>query len=332
MPTASERRTAVRQFYLPVIFADFYFPWSLLLPVALALVPWRRLAVLAHGTWAGTAGGDAPPSAHPNSACSSACGSALIVAFFSVSRAQQDLYVLPFIPAGAALVGGVVAHALGVPQPDRLARWTRGALFVMIGSLALLGAAAVVLLGVMDGPLKLAGGPAAGAALLVAALIAWVALMRRALRAALVASLAGVLAVLWTLVLVGLPDFERYKPVPKLAAAIRSQPVPASRVGTYRVAVPSLVFYLQRHVDQMFDEQQLREFFAGDGPRYCVIPETDYDRVKGVLPMATRIVTTAQRAEARFRDSDAGRSGTATPPADHHRPLRKSVPVFESRK
>ena len=28
-------------FYLPVVFADLYFPWSLLLPLALVLVPWR---------------------------------------------------------------------------------------------------------------------------------------------------------------------------------------------------------------------------------------------------------------------------------------------------
>jgi hypothetical protein len=67
---------------------------------------------------------------------------------------------------------------------------------------------------------------------------------------------AGVTVVSWILVLVSLPDFERYKPVPKLAAVVEAQPVRADRVGTFKVAAPSLVFYLRRHVDQMVDDRQ----------------------------------------------------------------------------
>ena len=91
-------------FYLPVVFADLYFPWSLLLPAALALVPWKRAARGEAGGPAAIGGGDAAPRAR----LLLGLWIVVIVVFFSLSKGQQDLYVLPFVVAGAALVGGVL--------------------------------------------------------------------------------------------------------------------------------------------------------------------------------------------------------------------------------
>jgi 4-amino-4-deoxy-L-arabinose transferase-like glycosyltransferase len=289
-------------FYLPVVFADFYFPWSLVLPVALTRVPWRRLAMWrppASGGERGDAGAAASPA---DVRLLLGLWIAVIVAFFSFSRGQQDLYVLPFVPAAAALVGGVVAALLDGTASPALARWTRGALVVMAALLAVLGLAALVFFGWANVPVHLAGGATAGVVLFATAAAAAVLLARRAYAPGAVTALVGVAAVLWVMVVVGLPDFERYKPVPRLAAAIVSQEATAVRVGTYRVATPSLVFYLQRHIDQMFDERQLQEFLAVDEPRYCVIRDTDYRAVRDLLQVRTRIVASAPRLDTRLHE------------------------------
>jgi 4-amino-4-deoxy-L-arabinose transferase-like glycosyltransferase len=289
-------------FYLPVVFADFYFPWSIVLPVALALVPWRRLAV-----WRKPASGIDPAAA--GAAASPAdvrlllgLWIAVIVGFFSLSRGQQDLYVLPFVPAAAALVGGAAASLFGGTASEALARWIRAALIVMAVVLAALGLIALVFFGRAGAPVRLAGGSVAGAALFAAAVAAGVVLARRAYAAGVLTAFTGVVAVIWMMVIVGLPDFERYKPVPRLAAAIQSQDMPAARVGTYRVSAPSLVFYLRRHVDQMFDPRQLQDYLAVDEPRYCVIRDTDYRAVRDQLPTGTRVVASAPRLDIRFEE------------------------------
>jgi 4-amino-4-deoxy-L-arabinose transferase-like glycosyltransferase len=91
-------------FYLPVVFADLYFPWSLLLPAALALVPWGGIA---RGSVASPASA-APAALMGRARLLLGLWIVVIVAFFSLSNGQQDLYVLPFVVAGAALVGGLL--------------------------------------------------------------------------------------------------------------------------------------------------------------------------------------------------------------------------------
>ena len=84
-------------FYIPVMLADL-FPWSLMIPVAL----WwairgeqqdrvARLLIV----WI-----------------------AAIVVFFSLSGTKEDLYILPIVPAEAALIGAMLARAIE-GAPDR---------------------------------------------------------------------------------------------------------------------------------------------------------------------------------------------------------------------
>jgi 4-amino-4-deoxy-L-arabinose transferase-like glycosyltransferase len=288
-------------FYLPVVFTDLYFPWSLLLPVGLAFVPWRRLARIR--CWREIWGsGAVSPLTQTDIRFLLGLWIALIVVFYSLSRGQQDLYVLPFVTAGAALVGGVLAGMIEGTLSPRRARWARGLAFVMLAVMLVLGLVTVWLLYDQGGPLYIVGGWPSGIVLAVAAVAALVCLARDRRMAATLVSLGGVLAVLWVVVLVALPGFERYKPVPILAEAISAAPVQAQRVGVYRFAAPSLVFYLRRHVEEMFDADQLHAFLKRGGGGYCLIRGNDYAAIKDTLPVPTRIVATAPRFDIRLDD------------------------------
>ena len=112
---------------------------------------------------------------------------------------------------------------------------------------------------------------------------------------------AALAVAVWILVVVSLPDFERYKPVPKLAAVIESLPARPDRVGIYRVPAPSMVFYLRRHVEQMFDERQLTEFFTRPGDAYCLMHDDDYAEVRAALGLPLRVAADAPRIDAQLR-------------------------------
>jgi 4-amino-4-deoxy-L-arabinose transferase-like glycosyltransferase len=227
---------------------------------------------------------------------------ALIVGFYSASQAQQDLYVLPFIPAGAALVCGLLDGLLGGTLSPALRRWTIGGLGLMLGALTVLGIGSAWLIGGSGNPITLAGVRPAGIVVAIGSVGALVLLARRRPTASLAAAVASVTVVLWLLVIVAMPDFERYKPVPHLARAIEAADPPAVRVATYRYATPSLVFYLRRHVDELLDEQQLVGFFAQFPGGYCVMRAEDYPTAQRVLGVPTRVVADTPRFDIKLPD------------------------------
>lgn len=288
-------------FYLPVVFTDLFFPWSLVLPVAFALVPWRRLA--AWPGWRGLFAGDVAAAVAPaDLRLLLGLWITLIVAFYSASNAQQDLYVLPFIAAAAALVGGALDGLLAGTASPRLARWTRGAFAAMLAVLAALGGVGLWFLGGSGGPIQIAGIVPAGVLLAAGSAAALLWLWRGSAAGSVAVAAGALTAVLWILVLVALPDFERYKPVPKLARVVAALPTPAARVGMYMVPAPSFVFYLRRHVDQMFDVDQLAGFFARGPGAYCLMHDDDYERVRDRLGVPLRVVADEPRLAGRLTD------------------------------
>ncbi len=78
-------------------------------------------------------------------------------------------------------------------------------------------------------------------------------------RAAFAAVLVAVVTLNWAFVVRVLPSFERYKPVPSLSAVIRERLGPGDEVVHYNVALPSMVFYLRRHIDVLFDREAFLE-------------------------------------------------------------------------
>ncbi|HNV03870.1 MAG TPA: glycosyltransferase family 39 protein [Vicinamibacterales bacterium] len=289
-------------FYLPVVLGDFYFPWSLLLPAAFALVPWR--SVLAGRGWARIWGGPGAegPVAPERVRLLLGLWIILIVAFFSLSNGQQDLYVLPFVTAAAPLVGGLVAAWAGsrlTGRLDRVATWSVAAIAV---ALAAAGAGVAWFVGRPGGRIHLAGALATGGVLIIGGAAALAALKRHARAVAAIGLAAAAILSLWIIVIRSLPDYERYQPVPQLARVIRAGTGPAPAVATYLVAAPSLVFYLNRHVHQLFDREQLHAFLRANPSGLCLMTDDEYAAVRESLPVPTHVVASAPRMGSKLVD------------------------------
>jgi 4-amino-4-deoxy-L-arabinose transferase-like glycosyltransferase len=253
-------------FYVPVMLADL-FPWSLLIPAAL----WWGVRERANNVvrlllvWV-----------------------AAIVVFFSFSGTKEDLYVLPIVTAEAALIGAMIAAA--IPRA-RLASASvaRPALLATAGVLVIAGAAMVWVFGVSH-RYALQGATFIGVAAVVGGLMAAVAAGRGRMFGA-TAVVGGAVAVIsWCIVLCSLPDFERYKPVRPFAAIIRARASEEGIVGSYKFALPSMVFYLNRPIMEVELPDHLRVTFRSSSDVYFVMPEDEYLDVKDRLPVPTYVL------------------------------------------
>jgi 4-amino-4-deoxy-L-arabinose transferase-like glycosyltransferase len=261
-------------FYLPVVFSDS-FPWSAFL-IAAAVAGWRsrrstmeeagvsRLRLLLW-LWIG-----------------------VIVAFFTLSAAKQDLYVFPIVPAVAALAGVVIAR--GLAQDPRAAKAIRTTA-VVVGLVVAVIAAGVVYLfrrdGIgysLDGALLTGFVGIAGGATVAALALAY------RLRAALVAIAATFVVLNWVFVLWVLPSFEAYKPSPGFARTLAPRLGPEAVVATYDEALPSLVFYLRRRVEQLFEEERLVALMQGRRPAYAILSRDNYGALADEIGTTTCIL------------------------------------------
>ena len=252
-------------FYLPVMLADL-FPWSALIPAAIWWAARRkfqdriaRLLII----WIST-----------------------IVVFFSLSGTKEDLYILPIVAAEAALIGAMLSAAMeGAPA----ARPAAGAAAVA-GGLLLIAGAGLLWAFAVSGRYSLSGATLAGAAA-VAGGVAGGGLALRGRAVAAVAAIASAVVVIgWTIVLCALPDFERYKPVRPFADIIRARASEGAIVGSYRFALPSMVFYLNRPVMEVIVPDHLRSVFHSSGDVYFVMTESEYEHVRDLLPVKTYVL------------------------------------------
>jgi 4-amino-4-deoxy-L-arabinose transferase-like glycosyltransferase len=271
-------------FYLPVVFTDGL-PWSLCLPAAV-VVWWRdrrtssdvdrRLRTLLL-VWI-----------------------AVIVAFFSLSQTKQDLYILPIVAAVAALGGDLVARGImRVSGPE--VRWLRATLLGAGGLLAVIGAIELYVFArsgtvyAIDGARMIGGLAVAGG--VAAAVLAW----RRLAGPAVVTLLAVLIAVNWTLVLRVLPGFERYKPVVPLSRTILARADAGDVVAHYDVALPSMVFYLRRHIEVTFDRQAFVDLMRSGRVVFAVLPEHRYAELAPALG-TTCVLERRQTFDAKLRE------------------------------
>jgi 4-amino-4-deoxy-L-arabinose transferase-like glycosyltransferase len=257
-------------FYLPVVFSDA-FPWSVFLFVAAAAwVDDRRRRVSDRDAgfrvrtllWLWIL---------------------VIVAFFTLSAAKQDLYIFPIVPAIAALAGVTVArglerestHAPGITGL-RMSAVVIGALLMILGAGLLYLFQTSLAVYTLEGT-ALAGGIAiaGGACALVLALV-------KRSREALLAIAAVMIAVNWVFVLRVLPSFEAYKPAPGFATVLQARAGPNDQIVTYNVALPSLVYYLRRHTDVFYDHEPVLPLLESDRTVYLMLPRHDYETI--ILP------------------------------------------------
>ncbi|HEY2432747.1 MAG TPA: glycosyltransferase family 39 protein [Vicinamibacterales bacterium] len=244
-------------FYLPVVFSDT-FPWSMLLPMA-AFAAWRSRTRIETLLW---------------------CWIVVIVGFFSFSAGKQDLYIFPIAPAVAALGGMAVARGLSDP---RWRRWLLGSLAAAGALLALAGAAVLVVFGGGGRVYALEAAVVVGVVgVLGGATALLLALMRRPAAAAL-ALLGAIVGINWVFVVGVLPEFERYKPVPGFSAVLRERLQPGDVVAHYQASLPSMTYYLRRHVDTYFDADSFVRAVQAPRRVYAVLSSDDYQALKGRL-------------------------------------------------
>jgi len=269
-------------FYLPVVFSDS-FPWSLCLFGAAGLWFADRRATRE------SAFAQAPAD-EPRTATQSAfrvqtllwLWILVIVIFFTFSAAKQDLYIFPIVPAVAALAGVFIARRSGpaaTPQPRTL-RVTA----VVIGLLlAVAGAGTFYIFETVGKVYALHGAAFVGGAAAVGGAVALaLALLNRA-RSALVVVLVSLVTLNWAFIIRVLPSFERYKPVPPISSAIQEHLTDDDVVAHYNVALPSMVYYLGRHIEILFDREKFVDLIRGPHRVYAVLSASDYEQLAGDL-------------------------------------------------
>jgi 4-amino-4-deoxy-L-arabinose transferase-like glycosyltransferase len=261
-------------FYLPVLFSDS-FPWSAFL-IAAGIAGWRsRRSTIADDRvtrfrlllWVWIA---------------------VIVLFFSLSAGKQDLYIFPVVPAVAALAGLTIAR--GLAQDARAARAIRVTTAV-VGLIVVFIAAGVVYLFreggssyALDGALTTSLIGISGGMVVTAMALSY------RLWASLVAVAVTFVLLNWVFVMRVLPSFEAYKPSPAFARTLHPRLTPDAVVATYDEALPSLVYYLRRHVEQLFEEDRIVALLEGNRPAYAVLSRTNYANITAELDVRTCVI------------------------------------------
>jgi 4-amino-4-deoxy-L-arabinose transferase-like glycosyltransferase len=259
-------------FYIPVMLADL-FPWSLLVPVALWWAVGHR---------------------HDRVTRLLVIWIATVVVFFSMSGTKEDLYVLPIVAAEAALIGAMLSAAIDASSP---VPWFVAATALL---LAAAGGLMVWLFGVSH-RYDLEGATFVGAAAVAGGVAAVMLAVRKQVFASAASIAAAVVIINWCVVLCTLPDFERYKPVRPFADIIRARATVGAIVGSYKFALPSMVFYLQRPIMEVVLPDHLRAVFHSSSDIYFVMPESEYQAVKDRLPVRTYVLARQQMFDLKPR-------------------------------
>ncbi|MBI4462624.1 MAG: glycosyltransferase family 39 protein, partial [Acidobacteria bacterium] len=230
-------------YYVGVFFADF-FPWSLLFPaaVAWAAAGWKRGTPGIDRRWLWL--------------LSLWIGGYFL--FFSLSRNKQEYYILPLYPLAAVWIAFYLERA-------RVSR-------LLLGVVGVLLLAFMVTLFVLAQALFSA--PWLWLPLLAVPVCAFGLFRRR--YAYVVAGLAFFYFAVFAFYL---EPFEAYKPVRPLAEIIRQEArgVGAEwQAGYYKLTAPSLAFYLDRPILELYDREQAAAILESETPVYLIVPGEDY--------------------------------------------------------
>jgi len=213
---------------------------------------------------------------------------AVIVVFYSLSSNKEDLYISPVYAAAAAIVGVLLAHVIfKETQPQSRVHWLTVTIALL---LMVIGIGVIYLFGRTAEMYQLSGATAIG----LIATIGGIFTLLMSLRKKTFASLACIAVVFVALnsifVLQTLPDFERYKAARALSEVISKEADDEALVGYYKVALPSMVFYLRRQIFEYYKPEELAEAFASDKKVFCILSGEEYEAIKSLLPIDTRIL------------------------------------------
>lgn len=261
--------------YYPGVFLVDFLPWSVLF---LAAVFWgiRRCR------------------AKDENLILLACWVATYLAFFSFSQNKQEHYILPLYPAASLwLASYLSARRLGRTVAAALILiilFLGGLIYLAVESLFSIKALYLVPLLPLTGLIYFAiGGRPAG----------------------MVASLAVFYATAFT---VYLEPLEAYKPVYRFAETIRRHGQGDFQAGYYRLACPSLVFYLQRPILELERLEEARSWLESDRPVFLVLEEADYPELQRAARKPLQIVEVRLKLYTTARTFIEGLRGGRTDP------------------
>jgi 4-amino-4-deoxy-L-arabinose transferase-like glycosyltransferase len=259
-------------FYLPVVFTDG-FPLSLFL-IAAAVLARRSRDRIQTLLWLWVV---------------------VIVSFFSFSHDKQDLYVLPIVPALAALGANAIRRYEQIPR-------TAVSICLVLGVLlALSGIGVLYGVRISRFPYNFGAASQIGLIVLGAGCLALGLGVRRRVNGSVVTALVGLLLVNWLLITRIVSDLEQHKPVPKLAAFLRERISTGDVLSTYNVALPSMVYYLHRRVNVHYAADP---FIAdADGPTrmFGVLSEADYAAIHDRIRTHTCVLTRVPAFEVKLK-------------------------------
>jgi 4-amino-4-deoxy-L-arabinose transferase-like glycosyltransferase len=218
-------------YYLPVIVAGF-FPWTLHLPGAISAVLGRRVGV-AHFrelflAWVVT-----------------------ILVIMTLVATKLPHYILFTWPALALAVGGTLVAASEGRLVDRDQRWLRGGVYFFGPVAGGIFAAFLVAPLLLGGAGAMVGFWTAAALLLAMSVLAIRQQLHNRPQASAVTLLAGMVLLLFPLMLGGMPAIEKMKISPALAEAIRRETPKDVPVATFKYGEPTLNFYVGRKVESL---------------------------------------------------------------------------------
>jgi 4-amino-4-deoxy-L-arabinose transferase-like glycosyltransferase len=225
------------------------------------------------------------------------CWIGVYLVFFSLASTKLPNYVLPIYPAVAVLTAAF------------LDRWRRGeveppswALSVSLASLALVGVATAAGLllagGVVEVPwVRVRRYPGLemwsflGLVPLLGAGAAWWCHRRGQRNGAVTAVALTAMVFLGILAGAGSTALERFKAPRTLAAALPAEQLQRDvRIACYGYFQPSLVFYCQRQVDRLQQEQEALEFLRSSLEVYLFAPAPVWQELETKVPRPYRLL------------------------------------------
>ncbi len=270
-------------FYFPVIFTDAL-PWSLCLPAVIGAW-WRESRQEAR-------------SIEQRIRTLLLLWIAITVVLFSFSQTKQDLYIFPIVTAIAALGGDWIARAL----QGAFGAWLKATLTVLGLGMVALGAGVLWVFGGSGSAYMIAGAHSSAVIAIAGGLVVALAPWWRRSHAAVAAVLVVLVAFNWILAVRGLPDFERYKPVRPLAGVIARHAGPDDVVAHFDVALPSMVFYLRRHIDVFFEDPgPFDRLLSSDRRVFAVLSADGYEALRPLLGVETCVLARHPTADIRLR-------------------------------
>lgn len=183
---------------------------------------------------------------------------------FTLVATKLPHYVLPVVPALAALVGLSAAQAAA--QEVRAARTVGRWLFAVAGGVVVAALASAAWWIPVDEGRRLVLGIAA-----TAAVATWLGVRRHrgGRTLTVVATLATAVVIGFLQLRALLPVVDGLKPAPEVARAVRAAASPAAEIGAVGFREPSLAFYLRRSFVEL-DREVAARWLDGPGERVLI--------------------------------------------------------------